>query len=206
MGPFKVTGVIMDESPTGCWTNHHSLVEYKGQWYLFYHHNDYSPDFDKNRSARIDSLFFNPDGTIQKVIPTLRGVGVTSAVKKIEIDRFSAKSNTGAEIAFIDTTNIFNGWKSMLSTKNAWISYNTVDFGSKKLRSAEVKASSPAGATVEIRLDKPDGILLAEVAVPKGNSLSMVNAGVKKFQKGVHDLYIVLKDSNPVEIDWISFK
>ncbi|HRT48613.1 MAG TPA: family 43 glycosylhydrolase, partial [Bacteroidales bacterium] len=56
MGPFKVAGVIMDESPTGCWTNHHSIVEYNGQWYLFYHHNDYSPKFDKNRSARIDSL------------------------------------------------------------------------------------------------------------------------------------------------------
>ena len=29
MGPFKFIGVIMDESPVGCWTNHHSIVEYK---------------------------------------------------------------------------------------------------------------------------------------------------------------------------------
>lgn len=35
MGPFDFKGVMMDESPTGCWTNHHSVVEYKGQWYLF---------------------------------------------------------------------------------------------------------------------------------------------------------------------------
>lgn len=69
MGPFEFKGIIMDESPTDCWTNHHSLVEYKDQWYLFYHHNDYSPEFDKNRSARVDSLFFNPDGTIQKSNP-----------------------------------------------------------------------------------------------------------------------------------------
>jgi beta-xylosidase len=27
LGPFKVTGVIMDESPTDCWTNHHSILE-----------------------------------------------------------------------------------------------------------------------------------------------------------------------------------
>ena len=47
MGPFEFKGIIMDESPTDCWTNHHSLVEYKDQWYLFYHHNDYSPEFDK---------------------------------------------------------------------------------------------------------------------------------------------------------------
>ena len=49
MGPFEFKGVIMDESPVACWTNHHSIVEYKGQWYLFYHHNDYSPEFDKLR-------------------------------------------------------------------------------------------------------------------------------------------------------------
>lgn len=61
LGPFKFAGVIMDESSTGCWTNHHSLIEFKNQWYLFYHHNDYSPKFDKARSIRADSLFFNTD-------------------------------------------------------------------------------------------------------------------------------------------------
>ena len=30
MGPFKITGVIMDESPE-CWTNHQSIVEIKNQ-------------------------------------------------------------------------------------------------------------------------------------------------------------------------------
>src|SRR5690606_3064761 len=73
LGPFKVPGVIMDEWPSGCWTNHHSFIEFKNQWYLFYHHNDLSPSFDKNRSMRADSLSFNADGTIRKVIPTLRG-------------------------------------------------------------------------------------------------------------------------------------
>jgi len=66
LGPFKFTGVIMDESPTGCWTNHHSIIQFKNQWYLFYHHNDYSPKFDKARSIRADSLSFNKDGTIKK--------------------------------------------------------------------------------------------------------------------------------------------
>jgi beta-xylosidase len=47
LGPFKFTGVIMDESPTGCWTNHQSIIQFKDQWYLFYHDRDYSPNFDK---------------------------------------------------------------------------------------------------------------------------------------------------------------
>jgi len=95
----------MKESPTGCWTNHHSIVKYKGQWYLFYHHNDYSPDFDKNRSARIDKLFFNEDGTIQEVIPTLRGVGPVLASSKVEIDRYS--SIEGASIEYLDPSDPF---------------------------------------------------------------------------------------------------
>lgn len=206
MGPFKYKGVIMDESPTGCWTNHHSLVEYNGQWYLFYHHNDYSPKFDKNRSARIDSLFFNEDGTIRKVIPTLRGVGITNATGKIEIDRYSHISPKGASIALLDTTNTFKGWKTLLSGQNAWVQYNSVDFGSKKLKTVQVNASSPAGGIVQIRLDKPDGLLVAEVKIPAGSDLKMTEARLSKYQKGVHHLVAVLKGSNAVEIDWVKFK
>lgn len=30
MGPFTFTGIIMDESPSGCWTNHHSIQSTMG--------------------------------------------------------------------------------------------------------------------------------------------------------------------------------
>jgi len=206
MGPFKITGVLMDESPLGCWTNHQSVIEFNNQWYLFYHENDLSPKFDKNRSIRIDSLFFNPDGTIRKVIPTLRGVGVTSALQKIEIDRYSQISETGVSVVFLDTLNTFNGWKSILDTQNAWISYNTVDFGSKKLKSVQIKALSQTGGTLQIRLAKADGILLAEVKIPEGTNWNTVNTRMLKFQKGIHNLVVLLKDNKPVEIDWIQFK
>ena len=83
-------------------TIHPGIIEFKGQWYLFYHHNDYSPEFDKNRSARVDSLFFNADGTIQKVTPTLRGVGITDARKEIQLDRYSRLSNQGATIDYLN--------------------------------------------------------------------------------------------------------
>ena len=69
----------------GCWTNHHSIIQFKNQWYLFYHDKDYSPNFDKARSIRADSLFFNADGTIKKVIPTLRGIGVTEAAERYRL-------------------------------------------------------------------------------------------------------------------------
>ena len=205
MGPYKQVGVIMDESPSGCWTNHQSIVRYKGQWYLFYHDKDYSPNFDKNRSVKVDSLFFNSDGTIRKVIPTLRGVGITDALKKIDIDRYSQISNEGVSVAFLDTLNTFNGWKNILDKQNAWIQYNTVDFGNKKLKSVRVEALSQTGGILQIRIDKTDGILLAEVKIPKGTGWNTVDTRLSKYQKGIHNLVVVLKDNNPVEVDWIRF-
>jgi hypothetical protein len=205
LGPFKVTGVIMDETPMGTWTNHHSLVQYNGQWYLFYHQSAYSPKSDKNRSVCIDSLFFNEDGTIRKVIPTNRGVGITSALEKIEIDRYSHISPTGISVAFIDTTNTFKGWKAILSKQNSWITYNTVDFGNKKLKAVQVNASSQTGGVIQIRLDKSDGLLLSEVRIPKSASLNLLNTRLSKYQKGIHNLVVVLKDYSTVDIDWIQF-
>lgn len=206
MGPFKMAGVVMDESPMNCWTNHQSFVRYKGQWYLFYHQDAYSPKFDKNRSICIDSLFFNTDGTIRKVSPTLRGVGVTKATNTIEIDRYSRKSETGSTIAFLDSSNTFQGWQTKLEGKNAWIQYNTVDFGQEKLKKVQVKAFSETGGTVQIRLDKTDGPVLAEVKVPKGASWNTFEAKVSKQMAGIHNLIVVLGDENQVAIDWIQFK
>ena len=206
MGPYKQVGVIMDESPSGCWTNHHSLVKYNGQWYLFYHDRDYSPNFDKNRSVRIDSLFFNEDGTIRKVSPTLRGVGITNSLNQIQIDRYTAISDKGASIAFLDTLNRFDGWKTILDNKDAWIKYNAVDFGDKKLKSVMVKAASKTGGTLQVRLDKPDGLLIAEAIIPKGTSWNTFSGKMIKYQKGIHNIYAINKDGNSVEIDWLSFK
>ena len=205
MGPYKQVGVIMDESTSGCWTNHQSIVRYNEQWYLFYHDRDYSPNFDKNRSVRVDSLSFNSDGTIRKVIPTLRGVGVTDALKKIEIDRYSQISNNGISVVLLDTVNTFTGWKTKLGEQNAWIKYNTVDFGNKKLRSVEVRGMSQTGGTLEIRIDKTNGILLAEVIIPKGSEWNTVKARLLKYKKGIHNLVVVSKDNYPVEVDWIRF-
>jgi len=206
LGPFKVTGVIMDESPTGCWTNHHSLIEYNGQWYLFYHHNDYSPGFDKNRSSRIDSLFFNSDGTIVKVIPTLRGVGLTKATQEIQIDRYSQLIDKGASIAFLDSLNTFKGWKTELSTDGAWIKYNRIDFGRKKAKTVVVRGSSNNGGVIQIKLNDTQGPLIAEVKIPVGKNWNNISGRILKKQKGIHNLVVVLKGNNPVEVDWIQFK
>jgi arabinoxylan arabinofuranohydrolase len=205
IGPFTVTGVIMDESP-GCWTNHHSIIDYKNQWYLFYHYNDLSPQFDKNRSVRIDSLFFNEDGSIKKVIPTLRGVGVTDASTKIQIDRYSLRSNTGSSIEFLDTLNKFEGWKTILDSANVWIQYNSVDFGNNKVKSVNVRAKSKTGGSLQLRLDKMDSPVIAEVKISRDSEWNIFDFPVKEYRSGIHNLIVQLKNNSVIEIDWVSFK
>lgn len=203
LGPFEFKGVFMDESPTGCWTNHHSFVEYDGQWYLFYHHNDYSPNMDKRRSARIDSVSFNADGTIKKITPTLRGVGLSDARKRIQIDRYSAISPKGVKVSFLDPENTFEGWKTSFAGKGAWLQYNNVDFGSRPVEEVAVYARGKGG-TLRIQAGK-NGAVIADVAVPASAAWREVRVPVANAPKGVADLYVSLQKGGGVEVDWIGF-
>lgn len=205
LGPFKITGVIMDESESGCWTNHHSIILFREQWYLFYHNKDYSPRFDKARSIRLDSLFFNVDGTIKKVIPTLRGAGLTKASQKIQPDRYTQISESGVAIDFLDTLDRFKGWKTTFASTGAWVQYNSVDFGKKNLKNIIVNAQSEKGAVLQIHINSIDGPLLAELKIPPGKSWTITKKTLAKFHPGVQHLFIVSKSDSPVAVDWLSF-
>jgi hypothetical protein len=206
MGPYQPAGVILDEATSGCWTVHQSIVEYKGQWYLFYHDQDLSPNFDKNRAIRADLLYFNDDGTIKKVVPTLRGVGMVSARSEIQIDRYSAISQEGASVSFLNDTNRFEGWKISLAGTNSWVRFNSVDFGKNDPSSVKVRSASATGGSIEIRLDKADGPLLAKVAIGKCSEWQLVKSKLDSVPAGVHDLIVRQVGSNPVALDWVRFE
>lgn len=206
MGPYKYGGIIMDESPTGCWTNHQSMVEFKGQWYLFYHHNDLSPNFDKNRSIRVDSLHFNADGSIQKVIPTLRGVGLTQSTNKIQLDRYSALSPKGASIDFIDSTKRFNGWKTLLNEEKAWVRFNAVQFAGKSPNKVVFNVISTKGCELQLRIGSEIGPIVATLKVPKAATWSLCETKVKGQISGNKDVVVVLDSKGSAEIDWIRFE
>lgn len=71
LGPWQHRGIYLD--PTGCDTTHGSVVEYKNQWYQFYHNQSLSGQ-GTLRSMCVDRLNFNDDGTIQMVVQTKEGV------------------------------------------------------------------------------------------------------------------------------------
>jgi hypothetical protein len=207
MGPFQWAGVLLDESETGCWTSHHSIVEYQGQWYLFYHDRDLSPDFDKRRSIRADKLYFNDDGSIRKVTPTLRGVGLVKADSEIHIDRYSARSGDAVKVSFLDDANPHAGWKAAFNGAQSWVRFNEVDFGRGGQKTLQARARSGGTGELEIRLDDPDGQLIGRVKVDGSADWMVVKAGARKAAPaGVHDLFVTQAGAEPVDVDWVSFR
>lgn len=74
-GPWEYKGVFMEEENQS--NNHHSIVEYKGQWILFYHRWLKSPVSSCEKPQRYTTaeyIRFNKDGTIRKVARSETGV------------------------------------------------------------------------------------------------------------------------------------
>lgn len=218
MGPYEYKGIIMAESPTHCWTNHHSLVEYNGQWFLFYHHNDYSPSFDKNRSICADSLRFNPDGTIQQVFPTRRGIGVTNARSPIHIDRYSTANGVTSD--YINPRNPFEGW-FINYTDKASSTYNKVDFSDKEVTTISIRAKAPKGGKLVLtdlttplptwnghKLPKQfaEGwSTIATVEIPTTTDYTVITLPINRSPKGIVDLQFSSLDGREISIDWLGF-
>lgn len=66
-GPFTYEGRIL--TPVIGWTTHHSIVEFKGKWFLFYHDSTVSEGKTHLRSLKVSEITYNPDGTIQTLNP-----------------------------------------------------------------------------------------------------------------------------------------
>ena len=64
-GPFTYAGKILE--PVLGWTNHHSIIEFRGKWYLFYHDASLSGGQTHLRSVKMTELTYNEDGTIQTI-------------------------------------------------------------------------------------------------------------------------------------------
>jgi Beta-xylosidase len=66
-GPYEYKGTIL--TPVIGWTTHHSIVQYRDKWYLFYHDSSLSGGADNKRSVKFTELFYEEDGTIRTIDP-----------------------------------------------------------------------------------------------------------------------------------------
>jgi hypothetical protein len=66
LGPFTYQGTFMN--PVQGWTTHHSIVEVKGKWWIFYHDTELSNQTHL-RNIKVTELKHNPDGTLAMIEP-----------------------------------------------------------------------------------------------------------------------------------------
>ena len=204
LGPYTYKGLIMAEHANGCWTNHHSIINYKDQWYLFYHHNVFSPNDDKRRSVQIEKLYFNDDGTIQEVKETMRGVGINQATEKIEIDRYSNASED-VTTALIDEKNPFLSLEATLPSKGSWLKYNDVDFDCIKDGELTININILDDTKFCIREGSIEGTVIACLDVKKSKEWLTEKANLEYVPKGVIDIVITNEGEGAVSVNWVKF-
>lgn len=78
-GPWTYRGLITG-SAKNSFTIHPAIIEFKNQWYFFYHNADLEINGVKGtlgrRSVCLEYLYYNPDGTIKPIEQTTQGVSV----------------------------------------------------------------------------------------------------------------------------------
>jgi hypothetical protein len=62
LGPFTYGGRILE--PVVGWTTHHSIVEFKSKWYLFYHDSSLSNGESHLRSVKVREIVYDENGKI----------------------------------------------------------------------------------------------------------------------------------------------
>jgi beta-xylosidase len=206
-GPFTYRGVIIDNNycdPSN-WTNHGSLVEFKGQWYVFYHratHNNFAM-----RKPCIEPVYFNPDGTIKEVEMTTQGVaGPLDAKKKMDAERACLLSgNIYIKACAPDNellVNIRNDDKAV---------YKYMDFGNG-VDSVIIKVNPGwNGGRIRLALDQiwhdDIGIIDVPQRIETGGVIT-IRKKIEKPVKGIHTLWLHFQGSGNdlFEVDWFQFK
>lgn len=79
-GPWTYQGILTEQAKNS-YTIHPGIVEFKKQWYLFYHNATLTLPTGESgalgrRSVCAEYLYYNPDGTIKPIAHTLAGLSV----------------------------------------------------------------------------------------------------------------------------------
>lgn len=164
LGPYNYQGVILD--PVNSGTNHHSIVNYKGQDYLFYHTADISrtlaPDYHcgVRRSVCVDSLFYTPDGLIRKVLPTLD-------TARLRLDCIPLRRKAALIAGSVRQVNIpakcqlqLSAGATRLQLQHAIDSCSQAGGGTVTLLRGEYLMDGPLSMRSDVRLHLADGVRL----------------------------------------------
>ena len=205
MGPFKYGGVIIDNdhSDPGNWNNHGSLVEFKGQWYVFYHHSTHGT-FTMRKSC-VEPIHFNKDGSINEVEMTTQGAGKPlSAFKKIDAERACLLyGNLRVEATAADNEALTQ------IRKNDKAAYKYIDFGNGADSVTINLLPCGAEGVIDVAIDNAWGPSIGSVKLPASVGSAAwieLTVPVKKIS-GVHAVWLRFNTEvqDGCKVDWFKF-
>jgi arabinoxylan arabinofuranohydrolase len=164
---FTYRGIVSDQPPLNNNNHHAANFEFKGQWYHVYHNRIVAKQAGIpagfRRNLAIEELFYNEDGSIQKVKYTTNDVaqlGHLNPFVRVEGETFAAQRG-------VETEPCREGGMNLSELHSGdWVKLAGVDFGTKGAKKfiASV-ASAEQGGRIEIRLGDPDGKLVGTCKV-----------------------------------------
>lgn len=146
MGPWTHRGIVLDQVTST--TNHPSIVEFKGQWYMVYHNADAPGGGNFRRSVAVDKLYFNADGTMQKVIQTRGGGGGGNP----------PPSGTNSAPAATPSTSYVSSWESLAAVNDGFTPTSSAD------RAHAVYGNWPQQGRQWVQYDWPSAVTLTKAA------------------------------------------
>jgi len=205
MGPYTYGGVIVDDdhSDPAVWNNHGSIVEFNGQWYVFYHRSTHGSVM--MRKACVEPIEFNPDGSITEVEMTSQGAGPPLlATAKIDAER-ACLVYGHVRIEAIASDN-----EALMQVHNEDAAgYKYINFreGVKQV-SIRVKPGEAPGK-IDLALDRPWKGSVASIEVPAKNGSEewiTLEAPVSDVS-GVHELWLRFSGESDelFGVDWLQF-
>lgn len=198
MSGFQYQGTVL-QSPfeNNSNNNHHSIVEFRGQWYMFYHNRLLANQLGKSsyqRSITVDLLSYATDGRIN-TLPTKMGSvpQLTSVNARGRIEAELIAAELGVETQNI-VTDEYPGVALSSLDEGDWVAVSQVDFANGAARFlARVATSSAATISVVQGSCEPArtaGKLVGQCAIPNTggvDSWQEVNCPVQAAA-GVHDV------------------
>jgi beta-xylosidase len=163
LGPWTNRGVLLDPVKNSG-TTHGSIVQFKGNWYLFYHNAEISSN-GTLRSVCVDQVLFNKDGTIQKINQTTEGVpsvGPSSKATEVKyrdlvgetFEKYTAKSEypvNGDHVSVGGGASRKNASIENMHNEGAYIELTGINGGAGgKALLTVVYASADGGAALKV--------------------------------------------------------
>ena len=202
MGPFTYKGEIFKNIGNFFGTygnNHHTLIEFKGQYYLFYHSQAVQQAMKLSgnyRSPQIDKVTVS-NGTIGTIKGTMSGVPAVDTLNPYE----TVQAETMAIQAGINVREVGN---TVVTEINAgdWIGLKNVAF-TNGASNITVKVSSKKDCAIKICTGSASGKVVGYVDIPStGGSFTEITAPVDGLS-GTQSLFFVFSDT--MEFDSWSF-